>query len=121
MDKIFIIIFFLFTNLSFGQIIRPDISKDTTDLSNLSLEELTKMKSRYAATDMEQTINAAIETASRKPLAIRKSPSIVSIITEDEIEKSGAKDLMDVLKYIPGMQFNVDVEGVVALSFLCGA
>jgi len=90
---------------------------DTLDLSNLSLAELTKMKSRYAATEMEQAINQAIEAASRKPLSLRKSPSIISVITADEIEKSGASDLMGVFRMIPGLEFNIDVEGVVALSF----
>lgn len=90
---------------------------DSADLSNMSIEELSKMRSKYAATDMEKVISQAIEAASRKPLSLRKSPSIVSVITEEEIIKSGAKDLMDLLQLIPGMEFNTDVEGIVALSF----
>ncbi|PQJ10745.1 hypothetical protein CJD36_012300 [Flavipsychrobacter stenotrophus] len=110
-------IFTLLAILSYGQHKPVDIIKDTSDLSNLSIEELSKMKSRYAATDMEKTISLAIEAASRKPLTMRKSPSIISVITEEEIERSGARDLMDIIALIPGMEFNVDVEGVVALSF----
>ena len=90
---------------------------DTNDLSNMSIEELSKMKSKYVASDMEKTISLAIEAASRKPLTLRKSPSIISVITSEEIERTGAKDLMDIFRMIPGMEFNVDVEGVVALSF----
>lgn len=90
---------------------------DTASLFEMSLTELTKMRSKYAATDVEKTINLAIEAASRKPLSVRKSPSIVSVVSGEEIEKSGAKDLMDVFVMIPGLEFNVDVEGVVALSF----
>lgn len=90
---------------------------DTASLFEMSLSELTKMKSKYAATDLEKAINLAIEAASRKPLSLRKSPSIVSVVSGEEIEKSGAKDLMDVFSMIPGLEFNVDVEGIVALSF----
>lgn len=90
---------------------------DTASLFEMSLTELAKMRSKYAATDVEKTINLAIEAASRKPLSLRKSPSIVSVVSGEEIEKSGAKDLMDVFVMIPGLEFNVDVEGVVALSF----
>src|SRR5690606_6202510 len=73
--------------------------------------------SRYAATEMEHAISQAIEAASRKPLPLRKSPSIISVITAEEIEKSGATDLMGIFRMIPGVEFNVDVEGVVAISF----
>lgn len=114
---IFILIFFLTGNIAYCQ--QDDIGKagDTTDLSNLTIGELSKLKSRYAATDMEKTISNAIEAASKKPLSLRNTPSIVSVITEDEIKRSGARDLMELLKIIPGIEFNVDVEGVVAISF----
>jgi outer membrane cobalamin receptor len=106
-------IFVLLGTLTYGQ----DVTRDTIDLSNLSIKELSKLKSTYRATDMEKSIGQAIEAASKKPLTLRKSPSIISVITSEEIEKSGARDLMDVLMLIPGMEFNLDVEGVVALSF----
>jgi len=93
------------------------VRRDTADLSDYTIEELTRMKSRYTATEMEKTINQAITASSRKPLPLRRSPSIISVVTGDDIEKSGAQDLMDVLALIPGVEFNVDVEGVVALSF----
>lgn len=95
----------------------PATITDTTDLSNLSIEALVQLKSRYSATDLEKNINQAIEIASRKPLSLRRSPSIVTVITEEEIEQSGAKDFTEILKMIPGMELNMDVEGVTALSF----
>ncbi len=90
---------------------------DSVDLSGMSIEDLSKMRSKYASTELEKTINQAIEAASRKPLPVRKTPSIVSVITEDEIVRSGARSLMDVLQMVPGIEFNVDVEGVVGMSF----
>lgn len=118
MKKIlFVIIFLSVKILLWGQEPANIGAVDTTLMFEMSLEELAKMKSKYAATDIEKTINLAIEAASRKPLSLRKSPSIISVISGEEIEKSGAKDLMDVFATIPGLEFNVDVEGVVALSF----
>ena len=49
-------------------------------------------------------------------MSLKKSPSVVSVITADEIEKSGARDLMDVLQMIPGIEFNMDVQGSVGIS-----
>ncbi len=118
------IAFILYFSLSFlalmAQIDSLDISvgeNDTTDLSNLSIEELSKLKSRYKTTEMEKMVTQAIIAASRKPLSLKRSPSIVSVITADDIEKSGARDIMDVFRLIPGVDFNADVQGVVGISF----
>ena len=54
---------------------------------------------------------------SRKPLSLKRSPSIVSIVTANDIEKSGARDIMDVFRLVPGIDFNIDVQGVVGISF----
>lgn len=109
----------LYSAISFGQdtSLYQSVLPDSADLSGMSIEELSKMRSKYASTELEKTINQAIEAASRKPLPLRKAPSIISVISEDEIIRSGARTLMDVLRMVPGIEFNVDVEGVVALSF----
>lgn len=118
MKKVLLLILSMFAVSGlFAQEAQTLVLNDTLGIADMSLEELSKMKSRYAATEIEKTINLAIEAASRKPLSLRKSPSIISVIFDEEIDKSGAKDLMDVFALIPGMEFNVDVEGVVALSF----
>jgi outer membrane receptor for ferrienterochelin and colicin len=115
--NILTILILLGTMASFAQTQGTEPASDTTDLSNLSLEQLARLKSRYSATEIEKTISQAIEAASRNPLALRKSPSIISVITDEEIIRSGARTLMDVLKMVPGIEFNVDVTGVVAISF----
>lgn len=91
--------------------------KDTIDLSDMSIEELSKLKSRYKATEIEKMVTQAIVAASRKPISLKKSPSIVSVITADDIEKSGARDIIDVFRLVPGIDFHVDVQGAVGMSF----
>src|SRR6185436_9636381 len=65
---------------------------------------------------LEQLMNIEISVASRKALTPRESPGIVTLITEDEITNSGAQDLMDILRLVPGFDFGSDVEGVVGLG-----
>lgn len=92
------------------------IKKDTTDYYEMSLEQLLKLKSHGVPTELEKLINSLISVASKKPLNVRESPSIVSLITEEDIKKSGARDLIDVLRLVPGVDFGSDVEGVVGIS-----
>ncbi len=47
----------------------------------------------------------------------RESTGIVSFITAEEIHKSGATGLLDVLRLVQGFEFGVDVHGVVGLGF----
>ncbi len=49
-----------------------------------------------------------VVTASKKPERITQAPSIISVITEDDIERMGAQTIMDVLRIIPGMEIMRD-------------
>ncbi len=86
------------------------------DYYSMSLEELMNIKTSELSSELEQLINSLIGVASKKPLSSRNSPSIVSLITAEEIRNSGARDLIDVLRLVPGFDFGVDVEGVVGLG-----
>ncbi len=57
-----------------------------------------------------------VTIASRVPQKERDAPAILTVITEKEILNSGARDLIDVLRLIPGFDFGVDVDGVVGAS-----
>jgi outer membrane receptor for ferrienterochelin and colicin len=82
----------------------------------MSLEELQKLKAVGVSSELEKLINSLIGVASIKPLTGRESPSIISLITEEEIKSSGARDIMDVLSLVPGIDFGMDVEGVVGIG-----
>jgi outer membrane receptor for ferrienterochelin and colicin len=92
------------------------VKKDTVDYYDMSLEELQKLKAVGVSSELEQLINSLIGVASIKPLTGRESPSIISLITEEEIKSSGARDIMDVLSLVPGIDFGMDVEGVVGIG-----
>lgn len=75
---------------------------DTRDIGEISLEDLLK----------EETT-----VASEKPLTPRETPGIITIISRDEIIRSGARDLMDLLQQVPGFYFGLDVHSVTGLGF----
>lgn len=53
-----------------------------------------------------------------KSLTPRESPGVISVITEDDIRKSGARDLVDVLRLVPGfsIQSGADNSGTIGPS-----
>jgi len=72
-------------------------------LWNLSLEELLKV----------QVTSVASNVAS----PVREQPAVVSIIHAADIQQAGARDLIDVLRLIPGFEFLHDVGGAIGISF----
>lgn len=66
--------------------------------------------------DLLALLNTPITVASKKALTTRESPSVVSLITRDEIQASGARDLIDVLRMVPGFDIGYDVQGVTGPS-----
>ncbi len=89
---------------------------DSLDYYEMSLEQLLNIKTHGVPSELEKLINSLIAVASKKPLSTRESPAIISLITEDEIKNSGARDLIDALRLVPGIDFGVDVEGVVGIG-----
>jgi outer membrane cobalamin receptor len=90
--------------------------KDSLDYYDMSLDQLLNVKGHGVPSELEALINSLISVASKKPLNTRESPSILSLVTEEEIKASGARDLIDVLRLVPGIDFGVDVQGVVGIG-----
>jgi len=65
---------------------------------------------------LDELLNLEITVASKSTLTTRESPGIVTMITREEILDSGARDLLDVLRRVPGFEFGVDVQGVVGIG-----
>lgn len=70
----------------------------------------------YFSLSLEELMNIPVSVASKTDLPIRESPGIISVLTEQEIKNSGARDLIDVLSLIPGMQFGGDVQGTIGIG-----
>jgi len=61
--------------------------------------------------DFLQVLNEVSEIATQTKINIDKAPSNVDVIRRDFIIKSGAKTLLDVLKYIPGVELSMSSSG----------
>ena len=90
--------------------------KDTLNFYDMTIEQLLSLKAHGVPSELEKLINSLISVASKKPLSARESPSIVSLVTAEEIKNSGARDLIDVLRLVPGIDFGTDVQGVVGIG-----
>ncbi len=64
----------------------------------------------------EMLLYTQTSVAAKKPQTTRDAPGIVTIVTRDEIQASGARDLIDVLQLVPGFFFALDVQGVVGFG-----
>jgi outer membrane cobalamin receptor len=89
---------------------------DTFDIYEMSIEQLMQLRAVGLPSELEKIVNSLIAAASKKPLSVRESPSIITLITAEEIQKSGARDLIDVLRLVPGMDFGIDVFGVIGMG-----
>lgn len=83
---------------------------------DISLEELQNLHATTEASELQRILNENVAAASKKGLASRETPGIVSVVTAEEIKNSGARDLTDVLKMVPGFEFATDVEFVVGIG-----
>jgi outer membrane receptor for ferrienterochelin and colicin len=62
-------------------------------------------------------LNLKVEVISKKAISNRETPGVISVISGEDIKKSGAKDLLEILMiHAPGFEFGVDVEGVVGIG-----
>ncbi len=66
-----------------------------------------------AEDELMALLNTPVTVASQKALTTREAPGIISLIPREEILASGAKDLLDVLRLVPGFDFASDIQGVV--------
>jgi outer membrane receptor protein involved in Fe transport len=93
------------------------------DLANLSsaellaipLEDLVQIAEKFGVS-IDELMNIKTSVSSKKALTPRESPGIISVITEEEIRNSGARNLMDVLRLVPGIEFGYDLDGVIGIG-----
>lgn len=85
------------------------------DLVNLPLEDLILVSEKLGVS-VDELLNMKVSVSSKKALSPRESPGIISVIPGEEIRNSGARDLIDVLRLVPGFEFGYDVEGVTSIG-----
>src|SRR5688500_12120578 len=85
----------------------------------LGAESPERSDQAVAREELELLREETVVTASRYEQPISKAPSIVYVITDEDILQSGASDIPTILRRIPGMEvmqttavdFNVSIRG----------
>lgn len=71
----------------------------------------------FESKTLEDMLGLQSPIATKKALTTRESPGIVSIVTREEIVRSGARDLMEILNLlVPGIYVGADVEGAAGVG-----
>ncbi|MCF8297367.1 MAG: TonB-dependent receptor [Saprospiraceae bacterium] len=116
---IFIFINLIACNLAISQEKTDTIPLDSINLSkyyDMSLEQLDSIKASGVSSELEKFINSLISISTQKSLSTRNNPNVVTLITREEIQNSGARDLIDVLRLVPGFCFAQDRHGKIGLG-----
>ncbi len=96
---------------------RDEILQMSTDqLLALPFEDLLTLANKLGVS-IDELLKMQTAVASKTELTTRETPGIVSIVTSEEIRNSGARDIIDVLKLVPGFDFEYDVDGVIGVGF----
>ncbi|MGI5862721.1 MAG: TonB-dependent receptor plug domain-containing protein [Myxococcales bacterium] len=80
-------------------------------------DELLKALEEIDELSLTELLRAETSLVAAMPQTLRASPGILTVVTREEIRASGARDLMDVLRLVPGFGFAQDVQGVVGMGF----
>lgn len=117
-------IFLLFSIGWLGGCLGSAFSQDTAKIDSLSmgafydmsLDQLDSVKASGVSSELEKFINSLMAVATGKSVSTRSIPSVVSLITKEQIQNQGARDLIEVLRLVPGFHFGLGVDGRVGLG-----
>ncbi len=70
----------------------------------------------YLDLSLDELLDVPVAVASRKAVSQRVAPGILTVIEGDDIRRSGARDLVDVLRQVPGFDFRLIVSNILGLG-----
>ncbi len=73
--------------------------------------------SKYQEMTLNQLLDVKVEIAARQEQTPEQAPSIVTVLTRQELETVGVRDLADALRLAGGFEFGIDVESLVGLAY----
>src|SRR6187401_1647230 len=80
------------------------------------LDSLLNISAFTAESDLQKQLNQSTKVASGVALTTRETPGIITLITSEEIQNSGARDLTDVLRLVPGFDVLQDLQFVMGIG-----
>ncbi|MCL5976589.1 MAG: TonB-dependent receptor [Nitrospirae bacterium] len=93
----------------------PSVSP-ASDIQNKPLLERIKLAQTRTGDSTREELRLFFEekelvVATKHPISLKKAPAIATIITSDEIKNMGARNIMDVLKMVPGIGISINEFG----------
>src|SRR6478672_5076727 len=80
------------------------------------LDSLLKVSTYTEESDLQKVLNKGLTVSSSKALSTRETPGIISLITAEEIQNAGARDLIDILRMVPGFDIGQDLQFVMGIG-----
>src|SRR5687767_583455 len=80
------------------------------------LDSLLNMSAFTEESELQKVLNQNLTVSSSKGLTTRETPGIISLVTNEEIQNSGARDLTDILRLLPGFDIAQDLQFVMGIG-----
>lgn len=80
------------------------------------LDSLLNMSAFTAESELQKALNKGTTVSSSKALTLRETPGIISVMSSEEIQNTGARDLTDLLRLIPGFDIAQDLQFAQGIS-----
>ena len=88
----------------------------SSTLQAQDLDSLLNISAFTAESDLQKELNKSTKVASGVSLTSRETPGILSVITSEEIQNSGAREFADVLRLVPGFDIAQDIQFVQGIA-----
>jgi len=79
------------------------------------LDSILNLNAFTKESELQKQLNQNVSVSAQN-LSSRETPGIISIVTAEEIQNSGARDLTDVLRLVPGFEIMQDLQFVMGLG-----
>jgi outer membrane receptor protein involved in Fe transport len=97
--------------------LQDDASAGPTDTEQQVLSVIAGVKD-LTELSLEQLLGIELTTSTKsKPMSLRDSPNVMTLVTREEIQRSGARELADVLRLVPGIAMHGDLYSSVYAGF----
>ena len=90
-----------------GLLAAPDANPNGINTSYTDIESV----------PLEDLLNMEVEVANKQATKVVDAPGVLTVVTRDDIQALGARDLLEVLHFVDGFSFGTDVESVIGLAF----
>ncbi|HEX6223526.1 MAG TPA: TonB-dependent receptor plug domain-containing protein [Chryseolinea sp.] len=80
-----------------------------------NLDSLMNLNAFTEESDLQKMLNKNVSVSAQN-LTTRETPGIISVVSSEEIQNSGARDMLDVLRLVPGFDVSQDLQFVMGLN-----